>query len=111
MKALFGMLALPAKHLETIVIFSTLSVVTTALVYLVTTLKPSISAFRIAIITLGSTMICSVLICLMSGYIRSHSHRKLTFPVRDELTGLESKPLPDQVRANSNLFDVVASTE
>ena len=67
-----------------IVIISMLSMCTGALIYFVFILQPSISAFRIFIITLGSTMILSVLICLTTGYIRSHSHRKLTFPVKTE---------------------------
>ncbi|KAI2800039.1 hypothetical protein BLOT_012253 [Blomia tropicalis] len=68
-----------SKHLETIVICSLLTASLTIFLYIVVNLQPSISVFRIAIITLGSTMIGSVLICLMLGYIRSH--RKFTSPV------------------------------
>ena len=139
MKGLFGALALPTKHLQSkhysllvvytlnnnlivvylftaIVIFSMLTIVITALILFVATLKPSISVFRIVIITLGSTMIGSVLLCLTSGYIRSHSNRKFTFPLPPESKlahDLCKKPIsPDEMFANSNhLLNVVAIAE
>lgn len=63
-----------------IVIFSMLTMITTFLVFTVIILKLSISQIRIVTIVLGSITISSVFICLMAGYIRSHSHRQLTFP-------------------------------
>lgn len=54
--------------------------ITTVLVFTVIILKLSVSQIRIVTIVLGSITISSVFICLMAGYIRSHSHRQLTFP-------------------------------
>ena len=92
-----------------------LTAVTAAFIYFVAAFKPSISAFRIFIIGLGSTVIASVLICLTSGYIRSHSHRKLTFPVQSEPPLAQdscAKALPpEEAFANCNLLGVVAIAE
>ena len=67
-----------------IVIFFILILITTSFVSFVAIKKPSISVFRIIIITLGTAMIFSVMICLCSSYIHCHSHRKLTFPLERE---------------------------